>query len=194
MNYLWYHNIPESDQFATVMTDTELHRHRNTLPVGKMQPKVWERQKAAGRAVPLPKPYLELMAKTEQPFITAIRDTAPCGAVFMDNRLILVGDAHALFRPHIGASTNQAALHALQLERVFRGEKSLEEWETEVTAYGKRARALSVAVGDFFQKGWLASLPWVFTFLRLLLWESISKKFAALLRLFSRQGSPKKLD
>lgn len=154
-----------------------------------MQPSVWERQKAAGVDIPLPKPFQEIMAKTVHPFISAVRDTAPRGAVFLNRRLFLVGDAHALFRPHIGASTNQSALHALELEKVFRGEISIEQWEAKATAYAKWTRAFSVAVGDFFQKGYLAALPWAFSFIVLLLKEIIAAKLRAV---FGRSSTKKK--
>jgi hypothetical protein len=36
-------------------------------------------------------------------------------------KVLLVDDAFALFRPHVGASANQAAKHALRLAKVFRG-------------------------------------------------------------------------
>ena len=123
-----------------------------------MQPAVWDKQKAAGVAAPLPKAYQESMAKTAQPFISSIRDTPPRGAVFLNKRLFLVGDAHTLFRPHVGASSNQAAFNCLELEKVFRGEITIEQWERNVTSFAKRIRALSVAIGDFFQKGFLTAL------------------------------------
>jgi hydroxymethylglutaryl-CoA reductase len=42
-----------------------------------------------------------------------------------DGKLLLVGDALAQFRPHVGSSTNQAALDALLLEKVLKGEMGL---------------------------------------------------------------------
>lgn len=139
------------------MTDVDGHKHRHTLPIGKMRDDVWKRQKAKGREL-LPTPYVELMAKTKHPFISAIRDNQAPKAAFYGGRLLIVGDALALFRPHVGASTNQGVVHCLALEKVLKGEMTVAEWEAEVLRYASKMRYLSVLVGTWFQFGYLATI------------------------------------
>ena len=76
MNYLWYQNLAEdSPVLEAAMTDIDGKRHRNTLPIGRMDPAVWEEQKAFA-AENLPAPYVDLVRKTANPFITTVTDIA----------------------------------------------------------------------------------------------------------------------
>jgi 2-polyprenyl-6-methoxyphenol hydroxylase-like FAD-dependent oxidoreductase len=145
------------------MTDTEKHRHRHTIPVGKMRSEVWDDQKARGSI--LPEAFQEVMAKAEQPFISAIRDSEANQAIFMSGRLFLVGDALSLFRPHIGASTNQAAVNAMEMERLFKGEITPQTWEKITLSYARKARLLGITMGTYFQFGFFAALPWLFKYI-----------------------------
>ena len=150
LNLVWYCNCPEdSSEFKDARTDVDDHFHRSTLPPGKMREDVWSRQLAYGDQV-LPAPYKELMSKITQPFITAISDYAAPQASFFDGKLLLVGDALALFRPHIGSSTNQCAMNCLLLERVLEGRMSLSEWERRVTTHAHVTRLWSIAWGTYY--------------------------------------------
>ncbi len=66
-----------------------------------------------------------------------------------DRKLILVGDAFSLFRPHAGASTAQAAKHALELAEVFEGRQTLEEWEKSAIQRARITRDVSLAFGEY---------------------------------------------
>ena len=164
LNYAWFYSMPESSpEYAAALTDIDGRRHRNTLPIGKMSPSVWGRQQEIAKRV-LFAPHAELVRKTRQPFISSIRDCDVSKAAFFDGKLLLVGDAFTLFRPHFGASTNQGAMHALLLEKVLRGEINIQEWEQEVIEYARWMQALTNAVGGFFLYSWLG---WLATILRL---------------------------
>lgn len=134
------------------MTDCDGHRHANMVPIGKVAEDVWAKQRTHGKSV-LARPFAELLENTRQPFISAISDSIAPRASFFDGKLLLVGDAFALFRPHIALSTNQAALHCILLEKVLKGEMSLSEWEREVIQYGRKTRLLSIAFGNYSQVG-----------------------------------------
>lgn len=139
------------------MTDVDGHRHRNTLPIGKMREDVWAKQRAYGNRVLAP-PFVELIDKIDQPFITAISDTIAPQASFFEGKLLLVGDALALFRPHVGVSTNQAALQCLLFEKVLKGALSLPEWEKRVMAYARVTRLRSNTWGTYYLSGYLTYL------------------------------------
>ena len=86
------------------MTDTDGHRHRTTLPKGKMRPEVWERQLNHIRRI-FPPLLVELPEKIKEPFVSIISDISSKRAAFFNGRLLLVGDALAQLRPHIGQGT-----------------------------------------------------------------------------------------
>ncbi|KAI9646539.1 hypothetical protein NHQ30_004532 [Ciborinia camelliae] len=74
LNWVWYNACPENSQeFVEVMTDVDGHRHRTTLPIGKVDPQNWEKQKALALEI-LPSPFAEMIQKTNKAFISAIYD------------------------------------------------------------------------------------------------------------------------
>lgn len=113
-----------------------------------MQPSVWAKKRNRGTAT-LTKPFAELLEKTTDPFISAIRESAASKAVFYDGKLILVGDAFALIRPHSGSSTNQAARQALDLADVFKGTSDLSAWEKSSIEYAESSSAFSLAFAEY---------------------------------------------
>ncbi|KAM0796204.1 hypothetical protein BDR22DRAFT_918901 [Usnea florida] len=153
LNYVWYANCPSSSpDYAAIMTDNDGHQHHNTLPPGKMRQEVWYQQKSYAQSV-LARPFAELVEKTTLPFISSISDTIVPRASFFDGRLLLVGEALALFRPHIALSANQAAVDCLLLKRALEGDITMTEWERGVLNYGARTRLLSVLMGNWSQFG-----------------------------------------
>jgi 2-polyprenyl-6-methoxyphenol hydroxylase-like FAD-dependent oxidoreductase len=121
------------------MIDSDGHHHRFTLPVGKVQPRLVELQKAYAFQVLSPQ-FAELVRETKMPFVQCITDVISPKADFMDGKVLLMGDALAGFRPHPAASTNQAAYQALSLEKVMKGEVEKEE---AVEAFMEYARYMS---------------------------------------------------
>jgi hypothetical protein len=157
LNYVWYWNIPQ-DELNNVMTDVDGHLHRNMLPIGKIRPEVWDTQLKSARAL-LPPPFVEVIEKTDKPFVALVNEHLSPKASFFDGKMLLVGDGLSLFRPHVALSTNQAALHCLTLDKVLIGEMSLERWEGDALGYAKATGLLSVVVGNFGQSG-IGKLFW----------------------------------
>lgn len=112
------------------MTDVNGYTHRNTLPAGKMQPEAWQKHKNHASQVLNP-PFLDLVNKTAEPFISTVIDCASTKASFFDGELLLVSEALTLLRPHTGMSFNHAALNCLLLQRALKGEMSMVQWEKE---------------------------------------------------------------
>ena len=152
LNWVWYNNYPSDSEIAEVLTDTDGKPHRITLPLGKMRPEVWARQQHIADEV-LPPTFAELVCRTTRPFAQNISDVPVGRAAFWDGRVLLVGDALALFRPHAAASTNQAALNALLLDQTARGEITMEEWAARSVAYARVTEAFSEAWGSWNQFG-----------------------------------------
>ncbi|KAJ4355943.1 uncharacterized protein N0V89_003968 [Didymosphaeria variabile] len=161
LNWVWYVNYAEnSPEHIELMTDKQGKRHHITLPPGLIQDDVWRHQKEKARDV-LPPQFAELVEKTEVPFVQAITDViSPAAVLPTDNRVILVGDALAGFRPHTAASTNQAAMDAMTLTeavgRIIEGadrDEVLAEWETKVLEYARTVQKHGVEMGNRSQFG-----------------------------------------
>ena len=155
-NFVWYFNCPaSSSEFKENMTDIDGHLHRSTLPIGKMRPEVWARHKAYAAQVLTP-PFLELVNKTTQPFISTVDDCAAPRVSFFDSRVILAGESLTLLRPHTGSSFNHAAISCLLLEKVLKAEIDIAEWEREVLRYREKTMLLAIVVGCYLQFGLLS--------------------------------------
>jgi 2-polyprenyl-6-methoxyphenol hydroxylase-like FAD-dependent oxidoreductase len=147
--WVWYEKIEEdSEEFREIFIDTSGKKYLTTIPRGKMQPSVWAKKRSCGTAA-LTKPFAELLEKTTDPFVSAIRESAASKAVFYGGKLILVGDAFALIRPHTGSSTNQAARQALGLADVFKGSSDLSEWEKSSIEHAESTSAFSLSYAEY---------------------------------------------
>ena len=146
------------------MTDKDGHRHRSTLPPGKIRPDVWAKQQALGEKI-FAAPMKELISQITNPFVTAISDHEASRATFFDGRVLLVGDALALFRPHLALSTDQAARHCLSLEKVLLGNTTVQEWEKEVLQHAHVTRLKSSALGTWHLSGVLVGLYYIFRYI-----------------------------
>ncbi|KAF2621680.1 FAD/NAD(P)-binding domain-containing protein [Macroventuria anomochaeta] len=161
LNWVWYVNYKEdSPEHIELMTDKDGKRHHITLPPGGIQESLWERRKKIASEL-LPPQFAEVVNKTEVPFIQAITDVvSPVAVLPGDSRVLLIGDALAGFRPHTAASTNQAAMDAMELakavDRILEGEKRdkvLKNWEEGVLDYAKSMQKHGVDIGNRSQFG-----------------------------------------
>ena len=140
------------------MTDVDGVRHRTSVPPGKVRKDIWSVQQAQARLFYVsgkgfPPPYLEILSGIASPFVHLITDYVSPSAAFADGKVLLVGDAAALFRPHIAFSTNQAAAHALLTEKLLTGViKDTKEWEWQILTAGSLHWMRSVWFGDWFQR------------------------------------------
>ena len=152
-NWVWYCNYKDgSPELEELMTDIHGKRHSITLPVGTMQPQVWDKQKAHAAEI-LPPQFTETVRKTQQPFIQAITDLVSDKNCFMDGKVLVVGDALAGFRPHTAASTSQAAYDALTLGEWMNGRIDKDRYEEKLMAYARTVQEHGVRLGERSQFG-----------------------------------------
>ncbi|KAG4436061.1 hypothetical protein IFR05_008451 [Cadophora sp. M221] len=151
-NIVWYNNYTPS-KLQEILTSTSGKVHTFSLGIGKVRPEISSRQRSIASSL-LPPPISEVFQKVEQPFIQAVTDNFASKAVFMNGKVLLVGDALAGLRPHTTAGTAQAAMHALMLNKVFgSGEMNLGEWEREVLKWSAWIQKLGVQLGETAQFG-----------------------------------------
>ena len=156
------------------MTDGTGRKHHHTLPIGKMQSDVWEKQCLLARRI-LPRPFAELVEKTTQPFISMISDIDVSQPVLYGGKVLFVGDALMPFRPHVACSTNQAALDAILVEQLLKGEIDLASWQSQVLDYAHATRLRSITWGCWYQVGYLAFLASEARYLAALCGQSFRK-------------------
>lgn len=151
--WIWYYTLPStSPYFAAAMTDIDGRQHATTVPRGKVDPKIWQKILAQGKA-DLNHDFADLLSNTAEPFVSAIRDFSGRRAVFYEGRVVLVGDALALCRPHSGTSTSLAAAQCLLLARVLGGDLGLGAWEGACLDSIERAQRGSLVMGGFYFGG-----------------------------------------
>jgi len=152
-NWVWYWKCDQSSTaLKEILTDTDNHIHRNSIPKGKLRPEVWNTQLEHAKEN-LNSIFIELVNKTKEPFLSVIQDYAAPQAALLNGKVLLIGDALATFRPHMALSLNQSALHSLLLEKLMKGEMSLKNWEKQVVLYGYRTQLMNVAFGNFYMYG-----------------------------------------
>lgn len=137
----------------SIFTDAEGKEYGNTVPRGLINPDVWSKQVA--RFLPqMIAPLAEAITQTPSPFVTKVGEVQAAKSSFYDGHVVLVGDAYAGFRSHLGRASEQAARHCVQLDKVWRGEITQEESDNEAKFYAERLFLLNRLIG-LGGLGWL---------------------------------------
>lgn len=137
LDWIWYDRSDDTMANAEViLTDKNTCRRRSTVPRGYLQPEVWQKRLHGAREL-VGSDWYEVLTGTPEPFVTNITDLQSGRASFFDGKLLLVGEAFAQIRPHLGLSTNLAAMQALSLVRVMQHERTMESWEEDAVTYAK---------------------------------------------------------
>ena len=112
INWVWYQNVAPGDELDRIMTDTDGYVHHTTVPRGVMPPETLTVMRDLAED-DLCGPFREVVLKTEEPFLQKIVDLTIPRLVF--GRVVLIGDAASLVRPHIGSGTAKAVDDAIHL-------------------------------------------------------------------------------
>jgi 2-polyprenyl-6-methoxyphenol hydroxylase-like FAD-dependent oxidoreductase len=107
-NIVWYRPT-DSDALADLCSDVDGHRHDIALPPALIRPHILSELKAAAFTRLAP-PIAAILARAELPFFHPVYDLASPQLVF--GRVVLLGDAAFVARPHVGAGVTKAALDA----------------------------------------------------------------------------------
>jgi 2-polyprenyl-6-methoxyphenol hydroxylase-like FAD-dependent oxidoreductase len=153
LNWVWYWNYRESDELPAVLTDRAGCPRRTSVPPGQVCPEHWRKQMTLARTA-LPPQFRDLLEATTEPFVQPIRDLAAPRMVF--GRVVLVGEAAFVLRPHTAYAAAKAAADSLRLGRALRGgdtniAEELGRFETDQMAIGLRLRDYGVQVGQASQ-------------------------------------------
>lgn len=118
MNWVWYQTVPEGPELDRLMTDTQGYVHRTTVPRGIMSDRTLSAMRDLAERDLCP-PFREVVRRTPEPFLQKIEDLTIPRLVF--GRVVLIGDAASLVRPHIGSGTAKAVDDAIHLAHALSG-------------------------------------------------------------------------
>ncbi|KAK4560368.1 hypothetical protein LTR86_005564 [Recurvomyces mirabilis] len=148
LNFVWYANFAaESKELDTLMTDISGRRRHITIPPGQIAPEAWEMVKKMGYDR-LPPQMAEMAAKTTAPFVQCITDVIASKNLWMGDKVVLIGDALAGFRPHTVASTSQAAFDAMSLAEWLDGTIDRKQFVKQTMQFAREIQAMGVRIGD----------------------------------------------
>lgn len=129
-NWVWYVSHTQQE-LAALLTDRDGYQHRAALGPGEMA-SAWEAKLKQRASEALPTLLADAVAETAAPFVQVIFDLAVPRMVY--DRVILLGDAAFLVRPHTAAGASKAAADAIDLAHALQDDSGplaerLATWE-----------------------------------------------------------------
>jgi len=112
-NFVWYSRA-DAKQLDNMLTDASGRRYDFSIPPPRVREDVIERMFSDAKSC-LPTPFNDILAMSERPFFTPIYDHH--SPQMADGRVVLVGDAACVARPHVGMGVTKAAQDALKLAK-----------------------------------------------------------------------------
>ena len=149
-NWVWY-RVADEGMLSEIMTDRNGDPRVYAVPEGLLAAR-WVEHLHRDAQDLLPLPFRQVVEATAQPFAQAIRDLASDHMVL--GRVLIVGDAAAIPRPHTAASTSKAAANALALADELQASPNdvpaaLARWEPPQVALGKYLRQQGSQIGNY---------------------------------------------
>lgn len=148
-NWVWY-RLADDALLADIMTDLDGRQRGYFIPEGKLAPKWLPHIHAEAEAM-LPQAFVDVIKATPEPFAQAIRDLAVDSMV--SGRVVLLGDAAAIPRPHTGYGSGKAAANALALADALESypgdiDLALARWQPGQVSLGKSVMNYGIDLGD----------------------------------------------
>lgn len=110
-NFIWY-RVVDDGQLRDMCTDAEGRHHGFSIAPPLIRDDVVAAMRRDADGVMAP-PFLDVLRRVERPFFTPIYDHASPQMVF--GRVVLIGDAASVGRPHMGFGVSKAAEDARAL-------------------------------------------------------------------------------
>jgi 2-polyprenyl-6-methoxyphenol hydroxylase-like FAD-dependent oxidoreductase len=152
-NHIWYRPTDSETTLRDICTDATGHCHGISIPPPLIRPEVTARIKAEARALLAPQ-IAAVVERTEQLFFQAIFDIETPRIAL--GRVVLLGDAAFVARPHVGAGVTKAALDAECLAREIQAadgdlDAALERYDRERRLFGSRIVARARRLGAYIE-------------------------------------------
>jgi 2-polyprenyl-6-methoxyphenol hydroxylase-like FAD-dependent oxidoreductase len=158
-NWVWYRPV-EAERLPALLTDADGRRYDMSIPPARMAAGPVAEMRARAEALVAPC-FLEVVGLVEHPFIQAIYDLESPGLRF--GRVVLIGDAAFVARPHAGMGATKAALDAVTLARTLAAgdpAAALAEWEKRQLRYGRALVERARWLGAYLEQPPLPAPEW----------------------------------
>ena len=149
LNFVWYRNYAPGAAFEDLMLDRNGEQRPLTMPPGMVRDEHLAELHAAAR-LELAPTMAEVVLACPDPFIQAVTDVTSPQMAF--GRVVLLGDAAWVLRPHVAAGTAKAAADGWALLEALEehgGDISaaLTTWEARQLEVARNGFAKTVAMG-----------------------------------------------
>ena len=159
-NVVWYRPAAGMARLPQLLTGRDGRRYDLALPPRQVTPEAAAELYADADALLAPC-CAEVVRLTHEPFIQAIYDLASPRLVF--GRVVLIGDAAFVARPHAGMGVTKAALDALSLAGALGAPDpaaALLEWERRRLRYGRALVERARWLGSYLSEPAAAPEAW----------------------------------
>lgn len=152
-NFVWYRPVDEQQRLPDLFTDVGGRWYENNIPPDRIRPDVIAAMHADAERL-LAAPFVEAVKCSIEPFFQPIYDLESTQLVF--GRVVILGDAAFVARPHVGLGVTKAAGDAVALidalgEHADDIDDSLRQFEAARLAFGAaivaHARLLGLGIG-----------------------------------------------
>ena len=151
LNVIWYRPADESTALRDLLTDTHGKTHALSIPPPLIRADVIADMKEAAERLLAPQ-FRAVVRLIGEPILQPIYDLAAPQMAF--GRVVLIGDAAFLIRPHVGAGVSKAADDATALARALDGqpiEPALARFAAERYRAGLRTVEQARHLGAYLQ-------------------------------------------
>ena len=159
-NVVWYRPADEAVRLPQLLTGRDGRRYDLSIPPRQVTHEAAAELYTDADALLAPC-CAEVVRLTREPFIQAIYDLASPRLVF--GRVILIGDAAFVARPHAGMGVTKAGLDALLLARALAAPypaATLPDWERRRLRYGRAVVGRSRWLGGYLSEPAVAPEAW----------------------------------
>ncbi|MEO7727845.1 MAG: FAD binding domain-containing protein [Burkholderiales bacterium] len=152
-NFVWYRPVDFNTKLPRLATDANGHCHGVAIPPPLIRPEVVAEMRAEAKALLAP-PIYEIVERAPQPFFQAIFDLESQRIAI--GRVVLLGDAAFVARPHVGMGVTKAALDAQCLAQAIAAapddlHAALARYDREQRLFGTRVVARSRRLGAYIE-------------------------------------------
>jgi 2-polyprenyl-6-methoxyphenol hydroxylase-like FAD-dependent oxidoreductase len=151
-NFVWYRPADEATKLPRLLTDASGRTHAISIPPPLIRAEVVAEMREASMRVLAPQ-FAEVVQATAAPFLQPIYDLESPRLVF--GRVVLIGDAAFVARPHLGAGVTKAAEDALALMLALDEETGVEDvlrrFDVERRMEGQRIVQRARHLGAYMQ-------------------------------------------
>jgi 2-polyprenyl-6-methoxyphenol hydroxylase-like FAD-dependent oxidoreductase len=152
-NFVWYRPADDRDELPRLLTDDAGRLHADGIPPALVRTEILDEIRREADRVLSPQ-FAEVVHRAEQPFFQPIYDLESPKLAF--GRVVILGDAAFVARPHCGMGVTKAAGDAAALVEALRDDghpvaEALRRYEAARAAFGTAVVAHARHLGAYMQ-------------------------------------------